>query len=109
MKNILPAFTIAASLLCGSQALANPQDAVNTGTAKGNNYFQKATDKATAAIIKKAVTFAVGKVVGGAVGELLNSGAVNANEDAAVKKMKEQWERQQNSRVPSPSRKPSKP
>lgn len=107
MRNIFPASTIAAALICGSQAIASPQDAIRTGNNQNNSRFDQAIDKGSAFVIKKAVTFVAGKIVGFGVGEMLNSRSLNAGEDAAVRRMNEQWRRQQESRgVPIPARKP---
>lgn len=109
MIRFVPASTIAAALIFGSQAIASPQDAINTGNSQNSSRLDKAVDKGSAFVIKKAVTFVAGKVVGFGVGEMLNSRPANAGEDAAVRQMNEQWRQQQNSAAPLPSRKPSNP
>ena len=107
MRKFIPASTIAAALLCGSQAMADPRDAVNSGGASESSWLQRAVDKGVTTIIKKGATFIAGRVVGFGVGQMLDSNTLNAGEDAAVRRMNEQWRQQQENRgVPIPSRKP---
>lgn len=95
MKKSIAASVLTLGVLYSSPSAANPQDAINTGTQDSESLFDKALTKGAKKVIKKAATKVFGKIIGFGIGEMLDSTSLNENEDEAVKKMNEEWEKQQ--------------